>query len=166
MGFGAGSVGSSGAPPSGSILMFGGDDAPDGYRLCDGAAISRTTFANLFAEIGTNFGIGDGSTTFNLPDFRTNERYPSGAVNNAALGDEEGSRTITESNMPAHIHGIDPNPHTHQDNVRAPAGGASGLSGIGSAVINVGSTSLTIETTGGGTDYDQPNVKVNFIIKT
>jgi len=166
LGFGAGSVGSSGAPPSGAIIMFGGDDAPDGYVLCDGAAISRTTFVNLFNEIGTNFGIGDGATTFNVPDFRTDERYPSGAVNNAAVGDEEGSRTIEITNLPAHNHPITPDPHTHTSPVRVPAGGASGLSGVGNVVTNTGATSLTSDMTGGDSDYDLPNVKVNFIIKT
>ena len=43
---------------------------PSGWLHCDGAAVSRNTFANLFAEIGTTYGVGDGSTTFNLPDTR------------------------------------------------------------------------------------------------
>jgi len=165
MGFGAGSVGSSGAPPVGSILMFGGDDAPDGYRLCDGTAISRTTFANLFAEIGTNYGIGDGSTTFNLPDFRTSESYPSGAVNNAALGDTGGSRTITVSNMPSHDHLNRPSPLTF-------AGSADGAGGSSSVQLATTTNqtnrpaNLNTDTRGGGADYDPPFVAVNFIIKS
>jgi microcystin-dependent protein len=56
---------------TGSILMFGSDVIPDGYLACNGATISRTTYADLFAVIGTRFGVGDGSTTFNLPNYTT-----------------------------------------------------------------------------------------------
>jgi microcystin-dependent protein len=55
---------------TGVILPYGGDTAPTGWFLCDGSAISRTTYASLFAKIGTTFGIGNGSTTFNIPDLR------------------------------------------------------------------------------------------------
>lgn len=54
--------------PIGTILPYGGDTAPTGYLLCDGAAISRTDYADLFAVIGTSFGTGDGTTTFNVPE--------------------------------------------------------------------------------------------------
>lgn len=53
---------------TGSIVPYGGTSAPTGFLLCNGAAISRTTYAALFALIGTTFGVGDGSTTFNLPN--------------------------------------------------------------------------------------------------
>jgi microcystin-dependent protein len=56
--------------PVGSIIMLGSNSVPDGYLLCNGSAISRTTYASLFAVIGTIFGAGNGSTTFNLPDLR------------------------------------------------------------------------------------------------
>lgn len=56
--------------PIGTILAFGGSNVPTGWHLCDGTALSRTTYKALFAIIGTNFGVGDGSTTFNLPDLR------------------------------------------------------------------------------------------------
>jgi len=55
--------------PVGSIIAFAGASAtPSGYLLCDGSAVSRTTYANLFAVIGTTYGSGNGSTTFNLPN--------------------------------------------------------------------------------------------------
>ena len=53
--------------PAGSIRAYGGATAPDSWLLCDGSAVSRTTFAGLFDAIGTKYGVGDGSTTFNLP---------------------------------------------------------------------------------------------------
>lgn len=56
--------------PSGVILPFGGNTPPNGWLLCDGSTISRTVYADLFQAIGTAHGRGDGSTTFNLPDFR------------------------------------------------------------------------------------------------
>lgn len=56
--------------PAGVMLQYGGSAAPTGWLLCYGQAVSRTTYADLFAAIGTAFGVGDGSTTFNLPDAR------------------------------------------------------------------------------------------------
>lgn len=63
--------------PTGVILTFGGSTVPEGFLLCNGAAISRTTYAKLFAAIGTLYGAGDGSTTFNLPDMR--DKFAEGA---------------------------------------------------------------------------------------
>src|SRR5262249_21157687 len=56
--------------PPGAMVAYGGSSAPAGWQLCAGQAVSRTTFAALFSVIGTTFGVGDGSTTFNLPDLR------------------------------------------------------------------------------------------------
>jgi microcystin-dependent protein len=58
------------ATPSGSILMFAGSTAPDNWLLCDGTAVSRATYNKLFQAIGTTWGAGNGTTTFNLPDMR------------------------------------------------------------------------------------------------
>lgn len=54
----------------GSVIWIGKNSAPTGYLKCNGAAVSRTIYASLFTVIGTTFGTGDGSTTFNLPDLR------------------------------------------------------------------------------------------------
>ena len=67
--------------PPGVVLTFGGPTIPEGFLICNGAAISRTTYANLFDKIGTTYGSGDGSTTFNIPDLR--DRYIIGANTNA-----------------------------------------------------------------------------------
>lgn len=56
--------------PIGTIILHAATTAPAGTLVCDGSAISRTTYADLFAAIGTTYGAGDGSTTFNLPDVR------------------------------------------------------------------------------------------------
>lgn len=58
------------ATPVGSIFPFAGISAPEGFLMCDGSAVSRTTYADLFAVLGTAYGTGNGSTTFNLPDYR------------------------------------------------------------------------------------------------
>lgn len=56
--------------PLGSVVAFAGQTAPSKWAICDGSAVSRTTFSDLFSVIGTFYGVGDGSTTFNLPDLR------------------------------------------------------------------------------------------------
>lgn len=56
--------------PVGSISLFAGATAPTGWLICDGSAVSRTTYANLFSVIGTTYGTGDGSTTFNIPNLK------------------------------------------------------------------------------------------------
>lgn len=57
--------------PTGTILPFAGADVPSYFLLCDGSAVSRTTYSTLFAIIGTTWGVGDNSTTFNIPDLRS-----------------------------------------------------------------------------------------------
>lgn len=67
--------------PTGEIKILTSSTIPEGFLLCNGSAVSRTTYANLFAVIGTRYGAGDGSTTFNIPDLR--DRYIIGANTNA-----------------------------------------------------------------------------------
>ena len=78
--------------PTGVILTFGGSTVPEGFLLCNGAAISRTTYAKLFAAIGTLYGAGDGATTFNLPDMR--DRFAEGAGGTYSVG------TAVEAGLP------------------------------------------------------------------
>ena len=100
--------------PPGAMLEFGGTAAPTGYLLCDGASVSRTTYADLYAAIGTRFGSASG-TTFNVPDFRrrialgAGGTVPGGTNGPAATvgssgGDEE--IILSESQLPAHTHDI------------------------------------------------------------
>jgi hypothetical protein len=67
---GSGTLSFAKAVPAGTIQYFAGSSAPDGYLKANGATISRTTYADLFTAIGTTFGVGDGSTTFGIPDLR------------------------------------------------------------------------------------------------
>jgi microcystin-dependent protein len=75
----------------GEVKTFAGAAAPEGYLLCQGQAVSRTTYANLFDVLGTSHGQGDGSTTFNLPDYRG--RFLRGRASGSANDPDRASRT-------------------------------------------------------------------------
>ena len=93
--------------PIGSIVPYGGATAPTGWLLCNGQAVSRTTYADLFAAIGTSFGAGDGSTTFNLPDLReatTKGAGLSGKTNNHYDSDGVALGEFVDDRVQDHIH--------------------------------------------------------------
>lgn len=78
--------------PVGTVIPHGsGWNPPLGYLVCDGSAVSRTTYANLFNDIGTLWGAGDGSTTFNLPDLRG--QFLRGKNNGSGYDPDAGSRS-------------------------------------------------------------------------
>jgi microcystin-dependent protein len=83
--------------PVGTIVSSGRSSTPTGYLYCNGSAVSRTTYANLFSAIGTTYGTGDGSTTFNLPNFTNYKIVTSGTVsvkgNGKVLGLTDGTNT-------------------------------------------------------------------------
>lgn len=87
--------------PLGTINAFGGTTAPEGWLLCQGQTISRTEYADLFAVIGTNFGSGDGSTTFNLPDLRG--EFLRGAGTNSHSGQGNGGSVGTHQDGTEHL---------------------------------------------------------------
>lgn len=151
--------------PTGAIMDYGGSSAPSGWVLCNGSAISRTTFSALFAVIGTTYGAGDGSTTFNVPDLRGRVSVGLGShadVN--ALGDNDGSaladrrpkhkHTVNESNHthsvndPGHVHNIDRAPATGAQNAYArgstPDGFHASLSATTGISIASANTGLTV----------------------
>jgi microcystin-dependent protein len=93
----------------GSIFAYAGITAPTGYLECDGSEISRSTYAELFAAIGTTFGTGDGSTTFNLPDMRGRVAVGTGqgaGLTSRNLGDTGGEEEhlLTVAEIPLHSH--------------------------------------------------------------
>ena len=104
----------------GLIYMFGGSVAPSGFLICDGSAISRSTYADLFSSIGTTYGAGDGSTTFNLPDM--SGRVPIGVSLDSSLGDVGGeeAHTILTNELPSHSHGIPSHGHTNSIKATTP----------------------------------------------
>ncbi|CAB4182978.1 Phage tail collar domain containing protein [uncultured Caudovirales phage] len=96
-------------PPTGSITLFGGATTPAGWLLCDGTAISRTDYAYLFSIIGSNFGAGNGSTTFNLPNLTS--KFPLGSTGTPGTTGGSSTVTIASGNLPTHTHTL--NAHTH-----------------------------------------------------
>lgn len=150
--------------PTGEVTMFAGSSAPTGWLLCDGSAVSRTTYSALFAVVSTTYGTGDGSTTFNVPNLKG--RAPVGVDSTqtefAALGTTGGEKThvLSVAEMPS---------HTHQE--RYSLNGASGTN-MGSLTSSGGgaytNAEQTTQTTGGGGAHNnlQPYLSLNFIIKT
>jgi len=157
--------------PVGAIQMWSTATAPTGYLLCTGSAVSRTTYSALFAVISTTFGVGDGSTTFNLPNY-TN-RMPYGTT----LASTGGS---ADSIVVSHTHTAtstvtDPS-HTHSGVVvgqTSVGGSGTGNQLAGNNVVSIPSatTGITvgtsISTTGSsGTNANlPPYLGINFIIK-
>lgn len=158
--------------PAGIVAPYGGTSEPTGWLFCYGQAINRTTYAALFAAIGTTYGAGDGSTTFNLPDLRgrvvagqddmggssaNRLTGQSGGLNGDNLGATGGAETHTLSGteMPA---------HQHQYNVAS--NGAGSLWARGQAGTDI-SSPLTSSSGGGGAHNNvQPTIILNYIIKT
>ena len=163
--------------PTGSMMMYSGDTAPDGYLLADGSAISRTTYADLFAVIDKTYGAGDGSTTFNLPDMR--QRLPMGA--DGDLGDTGGNSevTLTTDELPAHTHSVTDPGHAHTtsgtlqttgNNTADSADFSPGEPDIWNTVSTASSTvttGITINSTGDGEAFSilNPYIALNYIIK-
>lgn len=90
----------------GTVKMFAGSTAPDGYLICDGSEVSRTTYSALFEAIGTSWGSGDGTNTFNIPDMRKRNvvGYDSTETDFNEIGKTGGNPTVrlTMDNLPYH----------------------------------------------------------------
>jgi microcystin-dependent protein len=99
--------------PVGEITLWATSTAPTGWLIADGSAISRSTYSDLFAVLSTTYGVGDGSTTFNLPNLKG--KVPVGRdssqVEFDTVGETGGSKTsaLTSTNLPAHTHTVDSN---------------------------------------------------------
>lgn len=120
--------------PIGGIIGFYGTTAPDGWLICNGQAVSRTTYAELFSVISTRSGAGDGRSTFNLPDLRGMVLYGWGHSQRtpslgAAVGEFE--HTITQNEMPPHTHEIGERDDTSSRFQARKAGQDIGVNGNG-----------------------------------
>ena len=159
------------AVPVGSMQAFAGSSAPTGWLLCNGTTASRTTYSNLYSVIGTTYGVGDGSTTFGLPDMRG--RVPMGAGTGNQQGGT-GSGVITGGTSlaarTAGQFGGDERmqSHTHQILVGW-SGGANSLpnwdGSSNKGIYGLGQGGG--ESNGGGASGNMPPfVVLNYIIKT
>ena len=167
--------------PVGVVSAFAGVNAPAGWLMCAGQAVSRTDYAALFNALSTTYGTGDGSTTFNLPDLRG--RVPAGVDNmggsaasrltstvltaSNTLGATGGAQThtLTEAQLPSHLHNYGSvttsggTVNTNGDIIWAVSGG--------NVVDVAGRGYLKTANTGSGSAHTntQPTLVLNYIIK-
>jgi microcystin-dependent protein len=178
---------------TGSLIAFAGSNAPQGYILCDGRAVSRTTYSALFGVIGTTYGVGDGTTTFNVPDLRGRAVFGADAMGGTAAGRTpplsalaasagQSFETISVAQMPTHAHAVNDPGHAHPASGYAESitsnsfGRTSGLlwtngdarSGC-CVVLGVGAsaTGVTVAPEGGGVPMSilNPAMAINYLIK-
>ena len=154
--------------PTGSITMFSGSVAPNGWLICDGSNVSRTTYADLFNIIGTNYGNGDGSTTFTLPNFKG--RVPVGKDTNDTdfdtLGETGGNKTDDLSNAYAKVGRSSSDYNALQYKSKAESGSFNRKFTANNKVIGGSGDDITDATElGGSVSRLQPYQVVNYIIK-
>jgi microcystin-dependent protein len=172
---------------TGDTKWYAGSTAPTGTLLCDGTAVNRTTYLNLFAVIGTTFGSGDGVTTFNLPNAENRSIIGAGGTYSVGATGGSATHTLTTAELPAHTHTQDAHSHTVTDPghthtntgvTTTTAGGITAGVNCGSnttaATINAASTGITInnatptnQNTGGGLSHNNlpPHLALIMIIK-
>ena len=160
--------------PAGSIFTFASTTVPSGYLECNGAAVSRSTYATLFAAISTTFGVGDGSATFNLPDLRG--QFVRGWANNATgTGDDGRSFASSQSDQnkthghtasvtdPGHKH-VTKGHGTQDDGGSNVTGSTSG--GTSSTSMNDANTGISVSVASdGGAEVRVKNIALMYVIK-
>ena len=171
---------------TGIIIPWSDTTAPSGFLECDGTAVSRTTYSALFAVVGTTYGTGDGSTTFNLPNLQDNvvvSKSPgkafasTGGANTVTQGGNcsgnLANHTLTESQMPT---------HDHQNALGPQAANIQNNSGMGQSATRNPTTTFNQPPTGGGGAHNhnitglgftgaansvlQPYMALMYVIKT
>lgn len=167
--------------PTASIFEYAGETAPQGFLLCDGSEVSRTTFASLFAIVGTSYGTPSNNSVFKLPDARG--RVFVGSEDSYSVGDTGGEEEhqLTASENPTHKHDVTDPGHTHGGVYYIlSVGGLSfrHLSSFSSTQydpldpyhLNTESstTGVTVQNAGSGSGHNnvQPSLATNYIIKT
>jgi len=174
--------------PVGAVIDYSGPTAPEGFMFCAGQAISRIDFLDLFTAIGTTYGSGNGTTTFNLPDFRgrvlagkdnmggVSAGRITNAVNHGIVGTSLGSsggsqgHSLIEDELAVHDHGVTDAGHAHDYGV--PQAGGTGIAAGAGFSSNTGITAtavsgLIVNNAGMGTAHNnvQPTSITNKIIK-
>jgi microcystin-dependent protein len=164
--------------PSGTIAMWPTATPPTDWLICNGAAVSRTTYSTLFVLFGTTFGAGNGSTTFNVPDYRNKMPYGSGTVPIGATGGSADSIVVSHTHVatsvvtdPGHVHGTAGSNQVGSATGTFTAGAypltvMGGPADMSSATtgITVATTNATAGVSGTGANLP-PYLAINFIIK-
>ena len=148
--------------PTGSLVMWPSSTIPTDWKLCNGDAISRTTFATLYSLIGTTFGAGDGSTTFNLPDYRNRMPYGADSVSVGATGGSADAITVSHTHTATST--VTDAGHTHTGTT----GGQSAThthanSQGGSGVLGPLGNLSGVEEAAGAPDYFLGDMSVNSV---
>lgn len=164
------------AVPAGNVEMTARSSAPTGWLLCDGAAVSRTTYAALFTAIGTQFGTGDGSTTFNVPNLkgRVVVGLDAGQTEFDVRGETGGAKThtLSLSETPSHYHQLGPSsaldgtPDVYM--VQETSGSTFPGWAFTVAGTSGGTRAVITDPQGGGGAHNnlQPYMALSYIIKT
>ena len=165
----------------GMISQYAGTTSPNGWMICDGSAVSRTTYSALYSAIGNSYGSGDGSTTFNLPNLKG--RVPVGRDSAQtefdSLGETGGAKSVTltsaQSGLSAHSHGVSDPGHIHyQSGIGLAANGSRaglvnpdgiGFTATGSQVTGISINNNTAINASEAHTNLQPYITVNYIIK-
>lgn len=175
------------ASPIGSVVSYAGATAPSQWLFCFGQAVSRTTYASLFSVIGVSFGVGDGATTFNLPDCRGRVEVGKDDMGGSDAGRMSffgslakviggvfgaASHVLTVGQMPSHGHGINDPGHDHdQDGESGQTTGASSGNVRGVFPLNkktsASQTGISVQSSGNNEAHTntQPSIVFNKIIK-
>ena len=163
--------------PTGCIIPWSDTSIPTGFLECNGQAVSRSTYATLFAIVATTYGAGNGSTTFNLPDLKDN--VPLGRSNSAALASTGGANTVgstgnvggatanatlSEAQLASHTH---PGGHAFKQALHSPGGAGGESASTGSAGSGTGHDhNMSATFSGDATSVVQPYLTILYVIKT
>lgn len=178
-------------PPTGSLMPYAGSSAPTGWLLCDGSAVSQTTYSALYAVISTTYNTsGEGAGNFRLPNLKgkTIVGRDSADSDFNDLGETRGTKThaLTTSEIPAHNHSVTDPGHSHGASINAQYklynSGLSPYQALDQVTsyndfstpsspgitVSSNTTGITIGNTGGGGSHNniQPSIVLNYIIKT
>ena len=146
--------------PIGMVIDYAGTGTPNSSWLaCDGAAVSRTTYADLFTALSITWGVGDGTTTFNLPDLRRKATVGEGGTGTGELGNAVGNTGGAETHALTTAELV---AHTHTASGSTPSGG-----GVNFAMTGTSGSTATTNSTGSDTAHNnlQPSAVVRKLIK-